>query len=379
MSTDAPLGRETIIALGAFRIGAQRLGINALVPPQSFASRGAFTSWRAQALTALSAELKQVTHQIERLKHAKPSPDRSRGWEEVERVCGRSEELLRSIPTLRERLEEGRRSLMPRVTKALNDYIEVEIEEEGKHFIARLNPKNLQELEESLPEWAESWLQHTLDWVNYDLQQSLRLIWSPRQHTLPIGSPPFEPIATPTKARIQSTFHLSDLEIKRKKSGLVGGIYRHARTALYGAMSIAFLSGLRGNIDPMIGKILMILTGISAVTYGLSQARADKEQERDKLREELEKRSERLIQEAVKIWLDRVADKLNGYLREEGYQRRFAFVHWYQSVLLPAKESARASKGEAGARAQDLMTQQVSLEQRLRALQRAREELTKIA
>ena len=91
-----------------------------------------------------------------------------------------------------------------------------------------------------------------------------------------------------------------------------------------------------GDSSPLYTTI-MILTGLVAVYYGYTQSLADKESEREKLLDEMSKKAQREIADAVRYWLDRCNDKMTEYLREICHHQRTDFVMWYRETVIPSK------------------------------------------
>ena len=64
---------------------------------------------------------------------------------------------------------------------------------------------------------------------------------------------------------------------------------------------------------------------------------ADKERSRKKLLDEMSKKAQREIADAVRYWLDRCNDKMTEYLREICHHQRTDFVMWYRETVIPSK------------------------------------------
>ena len=385
MTTKIP--REVETALSAFRSVARRLNMEGVTPPMHFDDLTAVQQFIQQARHQLVVAKNKSKTQIEEIQEilSKKSDDSNRIWQDVDKACAKVEDLLRNPPTLKIRLDEGRRSLTANVNKSLHNMLIAEVKEEGSgdgFIVAEITDKSLKGIEAHLPNWALAWCEYSFDWIHSDINRQIEYLWTPRERDLPCNPPKLPKFTLPDVRRISSTFHVSDLRTEKPKTGVLGGMYRHFRTILYGVMSIGFMFGFSKSSGETEGfglySVVMILATLVAVSYGYFQSIADKETEKEKLRADVLKQAERMLAETVRYWFDRAGDKMTEYLRESCDQQRQLFVVWYRQTILPAKERMEQEKKEQLENIKKAQAEHRPLERKVSDLEQALVSLKKV-
>lgn len=385
MTTSIP--REVENALSSFRSIARRINIAEIVPPIRFENLTEVESFLQKAAKILLQEREKSERRLAEIQQVlnNTSADDLRVWQEVDKACAKMEDLLRNPPTMKLRLDEGRRSLAANINKSLNNMLEAVVREEGTgdgEIIAEITPESLQKIEESLPSWALAWSEYSFYWVHSDLNRQIEVLWTPREGDLPFQPPQLQKFALPNLQQISSTFHVSNLQLRKPKTGVLGGMYRHFRTILYGVMSVGFMFGFSRSSGDKEGfgmySVVMILAALVAVTYGYFQSIADKETEKEKLREELLKKSERMLTDAIRYWFDRAGDKMTEYLREIAHQQRQDFVKWYRQTILPAKIDMETRNEQRHIEQKKAQSEKMPLERKCEDLKQALDGLKKV-
>ena len=124
--------RELDRALSNFRSSVRRLNIAEATPPMRFDDMGAVKSFLSSATMAIAQErgnCKNKQADLDKILSSTAS-DGLKTWTEVDKACAKVEELLRNPPTLKMRLDEGRRSLMANINKSLGDQLEATVQED---------------------------------------------------------------------------------------------------------------------------------------------------------------------------------------------------------------------------------------------------------
>ena len=179
---------------------------------------------------------------------------------------------------------------------------------------------------------------------------------------------------------LESGIAFPQVAIDREQSGLGSRMYRHARSILYGFMSISFLVGLRNCKDTGPGDIsLFVLAMIPvffiAVAIGFVQARAERERERERLGQEVRQKAEQATRELLRTWLDRCQDKISEDARRQLTERRDHFVDWYRAQVRPARERREAEDQRRAADAEAARRELPKAHDRVREVTRATEAL----
>jgi hypothetical protein len=120
----------------------------------------------------------------------------------------------------------------------------------------------------------------------------------------------------------------------------MGGIFKHARSTLYGVMSMAFLFGLRSGDNQKYFFMAMPFVAIGAAIYGYMQHQSERGARVERFESDVSRRAEQAVKDVLRTWYDRQADKILDHAVAQLHQRRVILVQWYQKEVLPAKQRA---------------------------------------
>jgi hypothetical protein len=317
---------------------ARRLMNPALSPPPEPRSAEEL----AAAVTAASTALRAAEAKLDAELAAAVAPAGSAAvdeaaWRRLEEACRKLEQDIRSGSSLRARLDEGRRSMMPKVERLVHSRLTPVVHTEGRRVVATVSEDGIAALREELPQWVQGWSEYAFGWLELDLRREMEIAWSRRDGELPLPPPTFRPLALP---EITSEMTFPDVVIQRDAGGFAGTVLRNARSVLYGVLSLTFLFGISRASIPW----WVYLVGFAAaVLVGVGMASENRRDERRKLEAEIRRKAEQATWEASRTWLDRMADKLAESAREQLHQRRFELVAWWRREVEPKLKEAEAA------------------------------------
>jgi hypothetical protein len=269
-------------------------------------------------------------------------------------------------------MDEGKRSMMPRVEKVALEHLEPVVTDSGGRLVAQLDKAQIKSLEQELPKWIKAWSEYAYRWIEHDRAMLIEQLWKPRDGDLPVPPPQIRPLELPT---FNAKIEFPQISIERKAKGGVGSTLRHGRSAMYGLLSMAMLGGvnLRGNTDlPTELLILaMVVVGGAAIGIGLAQARGERAQEVQRLTENAQTKAHQAIRDTLRIWLDRCTDKITQDLREQLAKRRAELVDWYRSQVIPALQRRLTESASRGGSADDARRELPRLQEKDRDVKRA--------
>lgn len=271
-------------------------------------------------------------------------PPEDAGWKQLEEVVRKLEQDLRAPATLRQRLDEGRRSMLPKVERLVHSRLTPVVRQQGRRLVATVSEDGMAALRSELPEWVEGWSHYVLSWVELDLARETAAAWNRRDGELPVAPPVMRPFDPP---KIHSSIELPDVAIGRDVAGFAGGILRNARSIAFGLLSLTFLFGVARTSIPW----WVYLVGfLAAVSIGAVMAGEERAAERKKLEAEVRQKAEQATWEATRQWLDRMADKLGEHIRSELIARREELVAWWIREVRPKAQEAERNAAAARAR-----------------------------
>lgn len=328
----------------AFKAAAARAPVQGIKPPMGKPTLEQLRAFAQQSREAIEQATQANQRKASALQETIDANSSSRvaahaqTWKRLDAACNKLESELKSPSSLRARMDEGRRSMMPKVENLIQESLTPEITRERGNLVANIAPEGLRALEAQLPQWADGWGHYSCTWIDHDLQRALEELWQPREGDLPLPPPRFEPLAPKVSHK---AVELPTLSIQRDQLKLGSGLYRHGRSIIYGFMSIIFLiSRFGADSSDLISGWGGILLGIflvpAAIGFGYYQVLSERTKERARLSDELGKKAEQAVREAVRTWLDRASDRLGEDIRSQLFTRRRAFVHWYRSQVAPA-------------------------------------------
>jgi len=304
-----------------------------------------------------------------------PSADEA-PWRRLEEACRRVEQELRAPASLRPRLEEGRRSMLPRVEHATREkLVPVVTEEEGK-LRAELDPAGVQALQGELPGWLKAWTEYAYRWYDTDFDRIVEDAWNPREGGLPVPAPRFADLVAPTVA---GDLRFPVIHLQKEQPSTLGGVFRHGRN---GMMMLLGVAGLVTRSDAAKDAgfssgsgLVLLLALVGAVYIGWSQATTEREKQRETLENDVRNRAEQATRDMLRVWLDRVTDKLAEDARTQLQARRAAFVQWYRDQVIPAQERSRQAVQKAAEEIERHRRELPKLQERSRDLAKVEEAL----
>jgi hypothetical protein len=329
-----------------FADAARRANLPALAPAVEPRTSEELDAARAPALRALEAAIAKADQELKALQPA-AAPADDGGWKQLEEAVRKLEQDLRAPASLRQRLDEGRRSMLPKVERLVHSRLTPIVKQQGRRLVATVGEDGLAALRSELPEWVDGWSHYVLSWVALDLARETAVAWNRRDGELPVPPPVMRPFEPP---RIQSSIELPDVAIGRDVAGFAGGILRNARSIAYGLLSLTFLFGVARTSIPW---WVYVVGFLAAVAIGAVMASEERAAERRKLEAEVRQKAEQATWEATRQWLDRMADKLAEHIRSELHVRREELVAWWVREVRPRALEAERTAAAARARADE--------------------------
>jgi hypothetical protein len=290
-------------------------------------------------------------------------------WRRLEEACRRVEQEIRAPSTLRARLDEGRRSMMPRLEHATREKLVPIITERDGQLRAELDPAGVAALQAELPGWLKAWTEYAYRWYDTDVDRLVEDAWNPRDGGLPVPSPRFADLVAPT---LSSDIRFPVINLQKEQLSTLGGVFRHGRQ---GMMMLLGVVGIAGGSELRSNPLFIGAVAIGAVYVGWSQATAEREKQRETLENDVRSRAEQSTRDMLRVWLDRVTDKLNEDARTQLQGRRAAFVQWYRDQVVPAQEKSRANVQKAAEEVERHRRELPKLQERLRELAKVEEAL----
>jgi hypothetical protein len=231
-----------------------------------------------------------------------------------------------------------------------------------------LSPAGLQRLKKELPLWIVGWADYAQGAYEVDLHRLVERLWEGREGALPVPRPRFAgltPPAPPPPPEFPTVTQRLDLEG-------IGGVVKHARAVLYGAMSVGVIFGLRPSSGggPLV-TVLMVLAAFAAVAFGYVQHRNEQAGRVERFEAEVAKRAEQAVKAVLSTWYDRQNDKLTEHYTAALHERRAELVRWYTTEAAPRKARAEADAAARRATAEASRKQAAELERQLRDLEKA--------
>ncbi len=299
-----------------------------------------------------------------------PSADEA-PWRRLEEACRRVEQELRAPASLRPRLEEGRRSMLPRLEHATREkLVPVVTEQEGK-LRAELDPSGVQALQGEIPGWLKAWTEYAYRWYDTDFERILEDAWNPRDGGLPVPAPRFADLVAPTVA---GDLRFPVIHLQKEQPSTLGGVFRHGRQGMMMLLGVVGLAGAGGG-DLKKNPFFLLAVAAGALYVGWSQANAEREKQRETLENDVRNRAEQATRDMLRVWLDRVTDKLAEDARTQLQARRAAFVQWYRDQVIPAQERSRQAVQKAAEEIERHRRELPKLQERSRDLAKVEEAL----
>jgi|GEM_PF-4839949 hypothetical protein len=362
-------------AVNALSDALRRAGVDA---PPAVTDTEALSGWLDAvegAWKPLQREARKKAEVSEAIVSTAPRPGLGVGsvdeapWRRLEEACRRVEQEIRAPSTLRARLDEGRRSMMPRLEHATREKLVPIITERDGQLRAELDPAGVAALQAELPGWLKAWTEYAYRWYDTDVDRLVEDAWNPRDGGLPVPSPRFADLVAPT---LSSDIRFPVINLQKEQLSTLGGVFRHGRQ---GMMMLLGVVGIAGGSELRSNPLFIGAVAIGAVYVGWSQATAEREKQRETLENDVRSRAEQSTRDMLRVWLDRVTDKLNEDARTQLQGRRAAFVQWYRDQVVPAQEKSRANVQKAAEEVERHRRELPKLQERLRELAKVEEAL----
>lgn len=368
LSTPSPPMRG---ALNDLRASVRTLGDPSLVPPTSLDSDDAVRRWAqpvaprlAQHRARHDAAITRARHQLDAAQAAEPFDV----WRQVDDAFSKLEAEFASSPALKARLSEGRRSMSAKAERVVQENLSASVELTGNRAEAALDPSGVRTLQDALPRWVLGWADYSLRAYEVDLHRLLDRLWLARDAELPVPRPTFSPLPSPRLPKapdFPTVTQTIDLEG-------IGGVVKHARSVLYGVMSLGFIFGLRSASSSGGGmNVVMVVAALAAVAFGYVQHRSEQSSRIERFEADVGKRAEQAVKSVLSTWYDRQNDKLLEHCAAQLHERRSQLVLWYRTDVAPRKARHAAEAVQRKAQADAARKQLAELDRQSRELDRA--------
>ncbi len=335
----SPALKDTLRTLAT---AARAMGKADLIPPASLRDDEAIRAWVTEHADAFKKARRAHARELAicEAKVAAGKAARDGGnvaaWRALDDAVSKLEGELTSMSSLKARLAEGRRSMTAKAARVVEEHLNVSAEVVGGKIEGSLEPAGVQRLQAELPQWVLGWADYGYKAYAVDLHRITERLWLRRSGALPVPAPAIAPLELPDAPRapeFPTITQTADLE------GM-GGIFKHARSILYGVMSMAFLFGLRSGDNQKYFFMAMPFVAIGAAIYGYMQHQSERGARVERFEADVSRRAEQAVKDVLRTWYDRQADKILDHAVAQLHQRRATLVQWYQTEVLPAKQRA---------------------------------------
>jgi hypothetical protein len=375
-------------AAGDLRSAGRALQAPELVPPTGFESDEALTAWARTAAERLKRRRTQQRTAIAQAR-ATATTDALSGrhdpWRRVDDAFQKLEAEFTSSSALKARLAEGRRSMSSKAERVVQENLSARVTLTGNRAEAALDPEGVSTLQDALPRWVLGWADYSQRAYEVDLHRMMDRLWLTREGSLPVPRPTFPALPAPPLPQAPAFPTVSqtiDLEG-------IGGVVKHARSVLYGVMSIGVLSSLHGRMagsagggEPLMSdgaaKLLIAVAAVAAVAFGYVQYRAEQSARIERFEGDVGKRAEQAVKSVLSTWYARQNDKLLEHCTAQLHERRRALVQWYQDEVAPLRARDEAERAQEKRVAEDARRQLSDLERQTRDLDRAAAAMKKL-
>lgn len=367
-------------ALRHLAAAARAIGEANLIPPVSLRDDDAIRAWaqeRAdtfkQARRAHARELAICEAKVAAGRAARGGGDVA-AWRALDDAVNKLEGELNSLSNLKARLAEGRRSMTAKAARVVEEHLNVSAEVVGGRVEGALEPAGVKRLQSELPQWVLGWADYGYKAYAVDLHRITERLWLRRDGTLPVPAPVIAPLelpAAPQAPEFPTITHTADLE------GM-GGIFKHARSILYGVLSVAFLFGLRSGDNQQYFYMALPFVLFGAAIYGYMQHQSERGARIERFETDVSRRAEQAVKDVLRTWYDRQADKILDHAVAQLHQRRATLVQWYQREVSPAKQRAEQATKTAQEEAAKAQSQLGTLQRQKTDHQKAKAALVTI-
>lgn len=366
-----PLSPPVRAALTDLRTGLRAANDPALLPAMSIDTDEDARAWAAGVaprLKALRAQTASALAAAQQAAAAEPAAGGDAGLRLAEEAFAKLEGELVAGTALKVRLAEGRRSMASKAERVVQEQLNVEVQRTGGKGVAALEAGGVARLREELPRWILAWADYAQQAYEVDTHRLIDRLWAGRDGDVAVPRPRFAPLslpAAPPAPEFPTVTQSLDLE------GL-GGVLKHARAVLYGAMSLGVIFGLRpSSATGAGGTALMAAAAVAAFAFGYVQHRNEQAGRVERFEGEVARRAEQAVKAVLATWYDRQNDKLLEHYTNELHERRRALVQWYRVEVAPRKLRLDTDAADRKAKAEKARRDQAELERQVRELDKA--------
>ena len=159
MSTKLDSGLER--ALRTYKDAVRKIGVKEVNPPVLIKGPQTLVDWLPGAKKALRTVRKGVDRDLA-VVQAQIAANKGAGsgntaaWKRLEDAIRKLESELVSPSTVRQRMDEGRRSMMPRVEKVVAERLVPMVTDAEGRLVAELDQAQINSLEQELPSWIKA-------------------------------------------------------------------------------------------------------------------------------------------------------------------------------------------------------------------------------
>lgn len=364
-------------ALQKYKDEAGRVGHPALQPPSHVRDTASLVAWLPVGKKALRSVRRKAEQDVAvaeaQIKAARPaSTATDADWKRLDDAVKRLEGELLSPATLRQRMDEGRRSVLPKIDKMVQEHLEPTVVERGGSLSAQPNPDGLTALQEKLPGWIEGWFRYICGNIDADRSTLIEQLWNPR--TGPLCQP--RPEIAKLTPKLPDPIKKPDFPtvvLERRLRGGMGSFLRKFRSVLYMFISAGFIVGVNiGELkeEPWFA-VVAVVVGLLALAVGVVQSLDEKTKEKERLADTARQKAEQTVRDTLRTWMERRADKIQQALKDQGIERHRALVRWYQDTVLPHLDRQRGQSQGRSAEAQAARTKLPELKKKLSVVRRA--------
>jgi len=262
--------------------------------------------------------------------------------------------------------------MMPRLEQATREKLVPVVTEVDGKLRAELDAAGVAALQNELPGWLKAWTEYAYRWYDTDFDRIIDDVWNPREGGLPIPAPRLPDLVAPTVA---ADIRFPFINLQKEQFSTIGGMFRHGRQ---GMMMLLGVVGLAGGYELRSNPLFLSAVAIGALYVGWSQAIGERDKQYETLENDARNRAEQATRDMLRVWLDRVTDKLNEDARTQLQTRRVAFVTWYREQVVPAQEKSRATAQKTAEDVERMRRELPKLQERMRELGKVEEALKAI-
>jgi len=341
-------------ALRDLQSAARNLGDPKLAPPTRLSDDEEVRAWASEHASGFKSARRQHAQELAMAQAQVAAGRMAKGgtseaaWRSLDEAVAKLEAELTSASSLSARLGEGRRSMTAKAERVVQENLNAVVTVSGGRVEAGLDTTGVSRLRDELPRWVLGWAEYGYRSFEVDLHRSIERLWTRRMGDLPLPPPELPPLELPPAPKppdFPTITQTADLEG-------VGGIFKHARSALYGVMSIAFLFGLRSGEYQEMFTMAMPIVALAGLGFGYMQNRSEQATRLERFETDVARKAEQAVKDVLRTWYDRQADKLREHAVVQLHERRLSVVAWYKTEVLPTRRRIQSEAEQRTAAAQ---------------------------